>query len=334
MPPQDPSHASEPAANPGDQRHLPPLSAPERPRLLVVDDQAINVQALYRVFASEYQVFVATSGEQALKLCSEKMPDLVLLDIVMPGIDGYETCERLKADPKTRDIPVIFVSGQNDEGAETRGLDVGAVDFITKPINVRIVRARARTHITLKRQSDQLRQIALVDGLTAVYNRRCFDDVLAREVQRAARGGRPLSLLMLDVDHFKRFNDHYGHRYGDECLRLIAKALAATLTRPGDIVARYGGEEFACILPETGHAGALAVAGMLLQRVAKMAIPHADSPTGPHVTISIGVASTDGLTPVSDRDLIDLADQQMYRAKELGRARVEAAAVGNAAQPA
>lgn len=312
------------AAEPADMV-LPNTMPHGRPRILVVDDQAVNVQALYRVFAEDHQVFVATSGEQALKICAEKAPDLVLLDIVMPGIDGYETCIRLKADVVTRDVPVIFVTGQNDEDAETRGLDVGAVDFITKPINPLVVRARVRTHVTLKRQSDQLRQIARVDGLTGVYNRRCFDDVLAREVRRSVRVGRPMALLMVDVDHFKRYNDCYGHPAGDACLQSVARALASTLTRPGDTVARYGGEEFACVLPETDHAGAIAVGVMLEERVRRMAMPHEDSPTSGIVTVSIGVASIDGLRPIAESALIEQADRQLYRAKELGRARVEGA---------
>jgi len=296
-----------------------------RPRLLVVDDQPANVQALYQVFAPDHQVLVASNGLQAERLCRDKRPDLVLLDILMPGMDGYEVCARLKADPETKDIPVIFVTGESDEAAETRGLDVGAVDFITKPINPRIVRARVRTHITLKQQSDRLRQIALIDGLTGANNRRRFDEALATEVARAARNARALSLLMLDVDHFKRFNDHYGHQAGDECLRRVAAALMGTLSRPGDMVARYGGEEFACILPETEYNGAIAVGHLLEQRVRSLQIAHAESPTAPVVTVSVGVASCSGQFFARESELLAWADAQLYRAKHNGRARVEGA---------
>jgi diguanylate cyclase (GGDEF)-like protein len=293
-----------------------------RPKLLVVDDQAPNIQALYHAFAEDHQVFVATSGSQAIKMCREKQPDLVLLDIVMPQMDGYEVCTLLKADKDTSEIPVIFVTGETDEGAETRGLDVGAVDFITKPINPRIVRARVRTHVTLKRQSDHLRGLSLLDGLTGIANRRCFDERLDVEWRRAHRNMRSLSLLMVDVDHFKRYNDFYGHAAGDECLRLVAQALSHTLTRPGDLVARYGGEEFACLLPETEPSGAMAVARMLEQRVRDMARPHAASPTHSHVSVSIGVGHADGRNAMSGLDLVQLADQQLYRAKGAGRGRV------------
>lgn len=302
-----------------------------RPRLLVVDDQAVNIQALYHVFAEDHQVFVATHGEQAIKLCREKQPDLVLLDIVMPDMDGYEVCAALKADKDTCDIPIIFVTGETDEDAETRGLDAGAVDFITKPINPRVVRARARTHITLKRQSDHLRTLSLLDGLTGIANRRCFDERLEMEWRRAFRSARPLSLLMVDVDHFKRYNDHYGHAAGDECLQHIAQALKCTLTRPGDVVARFGGEEFVCLLPETEASGAVAVAQMLQQRVRDLARPHESSPTDSVVTVSIGVGHTDGRMPIAALDLVRTADAQLYRAKASGRGRVCAAESMNAA---
>ena len=299
-----------------------PGGATSRPRLLIVDDQAVKVQALYHAFAADHQVFVATGGHQAEKMVHDKRPDLVLLDVVMPDLDGYEVCARLKSDPETRDIPVIFVTSQGDEAAETRGLDVGAVDFITKPINPRIVRARVRTHLTLKQQADQLRQVALIDGLTGLYNRRHLDEVLATESRRAARSG-PLSVLMLDVDHFKRFNDRYGHGAGDECLRRVGAALRATLNRPGDLVARYGGEEFVCVMPETEPSGALSVAQMLEERVRQLQIPHADSTTASVVTVSIGVATTDSSFMGEVAQLLTLADEALYRAKRAGRGRVQ-----------
>lgn len=305
---------------------LPVTLAPRRPRLLVVDDQPANVQTLYQALAADHQVFVATGGEQALKLAREKLPDLVLLDVVMPGIDGYEVCRRLKADSATADIPVIFVTAHSNEHEEATGLDAGAVDFIAKPINPRIVRARVKTHVTLKQQSDLLRQMAFVDGLTGVFNRRHFDERLRHEWQRAVRNGNALSLVMIDLDAFKRYNDRYGHVAGDDCLRRVALALAAGLQRPGDLLARYGGEEFACILPETDAAGAQALAERLGQVVQALAVEHLDSPVGQVVTVSIGVASRPASAPGEDggseADLLARADRQLYRAKHTGRARV------------
>ena len=197
----------------------PPIGAGVRlPRLLVVDDQPANIQALYQTFAADHQVLMATSGAQALALCASQQPDLVLLDVVMPGMDGFEVCRRMRADEALRDIPVIFVTAHNDEAAETLGLELGAVDFISKPINPKIVRARVKTHLTLKAQSDLLRQWVYLDGLTGVHNRRYFEERLATEWARAVRNRTDLSAVLIDVDFFKRYNDHYGHQAGDECL--------------------------------------------------------------------------------------------------------------------
>ena len=305
------------------------LDAPDRlPSLLVVDDQPVNIQALYRIFAPDHRVLMATSGAKALALCAEDPPDLVLLDVVMPEMDGHEVCARLKADEATRNIPVIFVTSHTNAEEETKGLELGAIDFIAKPVNPAVVRARVKTHLTLKAQSDLLRQMVFIDGLTGVANRRCFDERLQTEWRRAARDGSPLSLLMLDVDHFKRFNDRYGHQLGDDCLRRVASAIKGGLLRPGDLVARYGGEEFACILPGTDFEGALAVGAGIEHIVRGLQIEHADSDVSGTVTVSIGVS-----TSLPDRDanparLLALADAQLYRAKHSGRGRACGAVLG------
>ena len=306
-----------------------PLDGPDRlPCLLVVDDQPINIQALYRIFGPDHRVLMATSGAKALTICKDDPPDLVLLDVVMPEMDGHEVCARLKSDEATRNIPVIFVTSRTDAEEETRGLELGAVDFIAKPVNPAVVRARVKTHLTLKAQSDLLRQMVFIDGLTGVANRRCFDERLGTEWRRGARSASPLALLMLDVDHFKRFNDRYGHQAGDECLRRVASAIKGSLLRPGDLVARYGGEEFACILPGTDFEGALAVAAGIEQSVRGLQIEHADSDVSDAVTISIGVSAS---LPDRDRDparLLALADAQLYRAKRGGRGRACGAVLG------
>ena len=208
-----------------------------RPRLLVVDDQPLNIQALYQAFSADHQVLMAMGGEQALAICANQHPDLILLDVSMPGMDGFEICGRLKADPSTRDIPVIFVTAHSDVASETRGLELGAADFIFKPISPKIVRARVKTHLTLKAQSDLLRQWAYLDGLTGVYNRRYFDERLAVEWDVATRTGTALSIILLGVDFFKRYNDRYGHQAGDDCLREIAPQLKDGLRQPTDLVA-------------------------------------------------------------------------------------------------
>ncbi len=296
-----------------------PSEAPRRPKLLVVDDQRLNIQILNEIFADDHQIFMATHGEQAIALCQSKQPDLILLDVEMPGLSGYDVCERLKADVATRDIPVIFVTSHTDEAAEAHGLDVGAVDFISKPVNPRVVRARVKTHLTLKTQSDLLRQWVYVDGLTGVYNRRHFDERFASEWGRATRNSSALSVVLLDVDFFKRYNDRYGHQRGDDCLRRVAAALKASLKRPGDLLARYGGEEFACILPDTGLAGAMNVADQLRQQVQAQRIEHADSSVAPVVTVSLGVCSKPDNALGSAAALLREADARLYAAKAGGR---------------
>lgn len=255
-----------------------------RPKLLVVDDQPLIIQVLYQTFAQDHQLFMATSGAQALALCAQHRPDLVLLDVMMPDMDGYEVCARLKANPATRDIPVIFVTAHNDEAAEAHGLDVGAVDFISKPINPKIVRARVKTHVTLKAQSDLLRSWAYMDGLTGVHNRRYFDEQLTAEWGRAVRNKAALSIVMLDVDFFKRYNDHYGHQGGDDCLRAVGEIMREVFRRAGELPVRYGGEEFAVILPGVNQESGLKAAEKLLKALAERAIPHARSDAAAHVS--------------------------------------------------
>jgi diguanylate cyclase (GGDEF)-like protein len=299
------------------------LKEPERkPRLLVVDDQPTNIQVLYRVFADDCQVFMATSGEQALHTAREEAPDVILLDVMMPDMDGYEVCRQLKQDSATRDIPVLFVTAHHEAQEEARGLACGAVDFITKPIHPAVVRARVHTHLTLQRQTEVLKRLVFIDALTHAFNRRYFDERLAEEWGRAQRTGRPLGLILIDVDYFKQFNDVNGHQRGDDALRQVAQALKGTILRPGDVVCRYGGEEFACLLPDTDLDGALQVAQRMKLAVRDLAIGHPASAVAEVLTISAGVAVR---TPTSRGDaaaLLALADAQLYRAKAEGRARV------------
>jgi diguanylate cyclase (GGDEF)-like protein len=311
-----------------------------RTRLLVVDDQPDNVRALYHALNAEHQVLVATGGAQALAMAADKQPALILLDVVMPDLDGHEVCRRLKADPRTADIPVIFVSAGTEEADETQGLDAGAVDYIGKPISPAIVRARVRTHLTLKRQSDQLRELAYIDGLSGVANRRSFDERLQQEWARAAREDQPVSLILIDIDAFKAFNDRYGHQAGDEALRRVARQLQATLARPADLVARYGGEEFACLLPATDALGALSLAQRMERQLRHLGIPHAASPVAPVLTISLGVSTQVPLPRMAlgpeAEALVTAADRALYRAKQTGRGRACTAADhadGAAAEP-
>jgi len=299
---------------------LPKLAA--KPKLLIVDDQNTNIQLLHQAFADEFQVFMANDGARALSMCAQHLPDLVLLDVMMPGMDGYEVCKQLKANPKTKDIPLIFLTAYNDDASEAHGLDVGAVDFISKPINLKIVRARVRAHMALKRQSDTLRSFAFMDGLTGVRNRRYFDEHMEIEVNRAQRSKLPLSVILMDVDFFKRYNDFYGHQAGDECLQRLASLFQSRIKRPADFVARYGGEEFVCLLPETPLHGASVLAESIRLATLKCQIAHAESSVGPWVTLSLGVASVAPDRPFTASALLSLADSNLYQAKDLGRNRM------------
>ncbi|MFN3302709.1 MAG: diguanylate cyclase, partial [Roseateles sp.] len=300
----------------------PPPAAPalapagQRPRLLLVDDQPVNLQALQQVFAADCQLLTATDGEQALQLCREHKPDLVLLDVQMPGMDGHQLCAELKADPLLQDIAVIFVTAQDQPDDETRALHAGAADFITKPFNPTVVHARVRTQLTLKAQADLLRELAFVDGLTGVHNRRHFDARLQAESRRAQRSRAPLAVALADVDHFKRYNDALGHLAGDDCLRRVAAALRTCLRRPTDLLARYGGEEFVCLLPDTDLAGAIDVAQRMEDAVRALGLPHPG--IDGRVTVSLGVAAGSSAGP----GLVEAADKALYLAKAAGRGRV------------
>ena len=312
--------------------NLPPefrtlAALPERPRLLVVDDQPINIQTLYQIFHADHEVFMATGGEQALAFCRDNLPpDLILLDVVMPGMDGIEVCRRLKSNPALADIPVIFVTARSEPADEVAALAAGGVDFIAKPVNPVVVRARVKTHLTLKAQTDLLHSMVFIDGLTGVANRRRFDEVLQIEWHRCRRSNKPLTLLMIDIDHFKRYNDHYGHQAGDACLQQVAAGLKAGLKRAQDLVARYGGEEFVCLMPECDHPAGQTKAEELRAAVEALGIAHADSPTASCVTLSIGIAVMQPSSANTPEALIAAADAALYEAKRNGRNRVSVSA--------
>jgi diguanylate cyclase (GGDEF)-like protein len=307
--------------------------------ILLVDDDPGTIQLLSRILAGVGDLRFATSGMDALRLARSSVPDLMLLDAEMPGLSGYQVCEAFKADPLLADVAVIFVTSHDEARFQIAGFELGAVDFISKPVTAQLVLARVQAQLRVKRMADELRRIASVDFLTGVANRRRFDELLEQEWRRALRRGDPLGLLMIDVDHFKLFNDRYGHPAGDACLRSVAQALAGASARPADLVARYGGEEFTVLLPQTPRAGAEHVARCALQAVAALDIEHESSQTGQRVSVSVGVACFDdesaNWVPASARsrlaeetrlrgayiDLVRAADKAMYSAKHAGRAR-------------
>lgn len=292
------------------------------PKILVVDDEPANIELIAAVLEEDGDILFATSGASALAVAEAERPDIVLLDVMMPDLDGFEVCRRLKDNPATAQIPVIFVTSLDQETDEEIGLSLGAVDYVSKPISGPIARARVRTHLELKRHRDRLTDLAYLDGLTAIANRRRFDEHAALEWRRARRHTRPVSIALIDVDQFKRFNDRYGHLEGDACLRRVAGALRRTLHRPGDLLARYGGEEFACLMPETTADGARANAERMREAVEALTIAHAGAAAADHVTVSIGVASAIVDLGSSFDELLAQADANLYRAKSGGRNRV------------
>jgi diguanylate cyclase (GGDEF)-like protein len=290
-------------------------------RLLIVDDQPANVRVLAEILKAEHELTFATHGEMALQRAAAGDVDLVLLDVVMPGMDGFEVCRRLKEDPRTASLPVIFVTVSDEMEDEARGFDLGAVDYITKPVKPPIVRARVRTHLELKQARELLEEMAWVDALTGIPNRRRFDAALESEWQRASRAGRPLSIALLDVDFFKKYNDTYGHARGDDCLRAVAGALSGSVLRPGDLVARYGGEEFGILAPETDADGMRLLVESLVARVADLGIDHRTSQCAAHVTVSVGAVTLQPAPSQAPAAALEAADRLLYQAKAGGRAR-------------
>src|SRR6202789_1296224 len=223
--------------------------------ILLVDDDPGAIQLMGRILAGVGQLRFATNGNDALRLARGSAPDLILLDAEMPGMSGFDLLRTLKAESSLAEVPVIFITSHNEAGFEVSALDMGAADFIAKPLRSSRVLARVRAQLRVKHMADELRRTATTDALTGVANRRQFDELLEREWLRARRSGEPVSLLMIDVDHFKLYNDLYGHPKGDICLRHVAQVLKRACRRPADIVARYGGEEFMILLPETPRQG-------------------------------------------------------------------------------
>jgi diguanylate cyclase (GGDEF)-like protein len=308
------------------------LASQNMPSLLVVDDQPLNIQMLYQIFSGTHQVRVATTGAQALEACAEKPPDLILLDVMMPDMDGHEVCRRLKADAHTKDIPIIFVTAQNDPHDEALGLELGAVDFIAKPVNAAVVRARVKTHLQLRQALDQVRKMAFHDALTGLPNRRLLGDRLAQAMAASKRNGHYGALIFLDLDNFKPLNDLHGHETGDQLLLDAAKRLLACV-RETDTVARFGGDEFVLLL--TGLNTDLNESTRRVQEIAEkirtsLAEPYCltlkqegKQPISVEhqCTASIGVALFLGQNS-PQVEVIKWADIAMYQAKEAGRNQI------------
>ncbi len=296
--------------------------------VLIVDDTPSSVRILREALKSDYEITFATNGEDALRMArSDNPPDLILLDIMMPGMDGYQICRQLKADQKTQSIPVIFVTAKDREHDETMGLEMGAADYIRKPFRLPVVRARVRAHMELKRKSDLLVTRAACDSVTILPDRSRFDETLEVEWRRALREQCWLSLIMANIDSFKAFNREYGHAAGNDCLRMVAQALTVSLRRAEDFLARLDGSDFGAILPGTDFTGASSLGEKLRQEVMSLDITHDQSAEGDRITISVGIASMVPRGDASPDLLTSRACEMLHEAKRAGINQVRSASL-------
>ncbi len=311
------------------------INASATKTILVVDDVPVNIQLLNTYLtAAGYEVESAADGKAAIRLVKEKRPDLILLDVMMPELDGFEVCKILKTDPESKFIPVIMVTALNELEDKIKGMDSGADDFLSKPFNKLELLARVRSLLRIKflhdelqakvielqQTKEELRQLAITDGLTELYNHRYFKEQLIQELSRAVRHDLNVSLIMIDIDHFKHYNDTNGHPAGDVVLRTVGRLLRDNI-RNIDLAARYGGEEFALVLIETNKASARIVAEKIRVLVEREHFECEDKQPMGKLTISTGVATfpDDGM---EFDDLVATADKRLYRAKQAGRNKI------------
>lgn len=292
----------------------------KKPTILVVDDMTTTLLLLHDLLKDTYEVKIAKNGTKALEILeSPNEIDLVLLDIEMPDINGYDVCKRIKNNETIKNIPIIFVTGKTSQEDEEYGLNLGAIDYITKPFNKAIVKLRLKNYLDLKMKNDMLEKLSMYDGLTNIRNRRFFDETFEKTFNEIKRDKESLAVLMIDIDFFKPYNDNYGHGQGDEALRKVAKALERTIKRPSDFVARYGGEEFVILLKDINKEGVEAVANNLLNAVRELKITHEFSKIENYITVSIGVSFYNSISDITKIELLIKADETLYNVKNSGR---------------
>jgi diguanylate cyclase (GGDEF)-like protein len=292
----------------------------KKPTILVVDDMTTTLLLLHDLLKDTYEVKIAKSGTKALEILeSPNDIDLILLDIEMPDINGYDVCKRIKNNETIKNIPIIFITGRTSQEDEEYGLNLGAIDYITKPFNKAIVKLRIKNYLNLKIKNDMLEKLSMYDGLTNIRNRRFFDETFEKTFNEIKRDKKSLAVLMIDIDFFKPYNDNYGHGQGDETLRKVAKALEKTIKRASDFVARYGGEEFVILLKDINKDGVEAVANNLLNAVRELKITHEFSKIENYVTISIGASFYNSNSDITKLELLLKADETLYSVKNSGR---------------
>jgi diguanylate cyclase (GGDEF)-like protein len=290
-------------------------------RILIIDDDMVNHVALNAIFSSEYTLFSATSGKEAIEFVKKETPDLILLDITMPEMDGFEVLKQLKANKSAESIPIIIITCHTNTDDEEKGFELGAVDYIVRPFKATIVKARIKNHLRIFQYIQDMAKAGLMDELTGLPNRRHFNDRLDMEWKRADREETSLSFMMIDIDHFKAYNDSHGHLQGDILLQTVARVFSSAARRPADMAARIGGEEFGILLPATSLEAAMDIAEQLRLNVQSTVVPTQDGKMT-SVTISVGVVSLIPQPGISKQDLLAAADSFLYLAKNTGRNRV------------
>ena len=301
------------------------MDNPKQNSILIVDDENLQIKALAHLLENEYTIYIAKNGEAALDIAEKYSPDLILLDILMPGMDGYETLSHLKLNSRTSGIPVVFTTGLRDEEDEAKGLEHDVADYITKPFNPKIVPLRVRNLIKIINQMRAIERLSRIDQLSNIPNRRYFVERLETDWGSSIRKYQPLSILILDIDLFKKYNDTYGHQQGDNAIREAARILTGSLHRPGDFAARYGGEEFVVLLPDTDQAGAMQIAERIRTSIENMEIPkHESINEATKITVSIGVNTIVPRVNDSMDLFLSRADNALYTSKENGRNQVSA----------
>lgn len=308
--------------------------------ILIVDDSQVNLTILSEILKSEYHIKIAKSGQRALEIAENGNIDLLLLDIVMPELDGYEVCRILKNSDKTKDIPIIFVTANNEASDEEKGFLMGAVDYIIKPFKTTTILSRVKTHInlhlkqieletlsqTLENKNKELekyisiiQEISITDGLTNVYNRRHFNEIFPKVINSAKRKDELICFLLLDIDHFKQYNDNYGHQMGDNVLVKFASCLKFSLKRADDIAFRLGGEEFGVLFQSKDKEKALEFANTLKNNIEKLLIPHEYNSASKYITASLGLICKYGRDVKNIDEVYKEADDLLYKSKKNGR---------------
>ncbi|MDX1737312.1 MAG: diguanylate cyclase [Alphaproteobacteria bacterium] len=291
----------------------------DRYKILVIDDERLNRKIISDTLKPQYDIHLAKNAWQGFELAKKVIPNLILLDVMMPHETGFDAISWIKDTEILSEIPVIFLTSAISQEDEWTGFSLGAVDYITKPFSTAILKARVANHISLQQKKKELERLSRVDNLTNIANRRCFDEHLDAELRRARRNDDFIALMLCDIDHFKQYNDHYGHVAGDETLTKVAQCLQNSLRRSSDFVARYGGEEFAIILTGTPYEQVKLIGETCLTNIGDMKIEHEKSTTSQHVTISMGGIIIKPCANTTAQKLITEADGNLYKGKQNGR---------------